>query len=322
MFCLAACSGGGGGTAAVSPGASTGKPGATAAIQLALSTALSTGSLAVVPVTVTAIGSNGATITGSYLAGITVASNDPNDVEFSATASGANPTPSITLTSSMEPVFLVYNGNTLPAGTSITAATTTAAETTLALSAAVNPNASSAPSSAPTVATSFLNLIYVTSGGASPVGTQGGAIPIFIIAQDQNGNDVTGTFPSPIAVTLTNACDESLSIGTSGPVSPCENAQGAISNVAALTITSASEVVFVNYTASAASTTARQSAISVSTSSVVAGSGTTTQISIFCDAISFPYNVTETCQPTATPPPVGPQPIASPLARHRAFSLH
>jgi len=311
---LAGCGGGSSNSPSVSTTSPTAKT--TAAVKVSLVTPLASGTAAVVPLTVQAITSNGAINTGTYPDGITVTSNDPNDIQFSSLASGANPASNISVTSGSQAVYVVYDGNALPAGTAITAATPTAQVESLALAAAVSSSASSAPSSAPAVATSYLAALYVTGSGASPVNTGGGAIPIFIVAQDQNGNDITGTFPSPIGVTLTDACDESLSINVSANVTPCAGSE--ITNVAALTVTSASEVVFVNYDSVAASSMSARSDISVSTSTVVAGStASPTGVSIFCDAITFPYNMEETCEPAAGSAPTGPVTLPTPLARPR-----
>jgi hypothetical protein len=319
-----ACGGGGGGSS-TTPSTSTAKPGTVAAIKLSLATSLTAGSQSVVRLTVQAINSSGALLTAAYASGVTIVSTDPNDVELSLSASGANPAPTVTITSATQLVYLVYDGNTLPAGSSLTAATTTASAADLSLTPSGSSTASAAPTSEPApVSTSFLETLYVTGSGASPVNTAGGSIPIFIIAEDQNGNDITGTFPSPIGVSLTNGCDESLSIGGSGTVTACEDTGGVTSNITAIVVTSASQVVFVNYTGSAAASSSRQSDISISTSSVIAGpspapgaSAAPTKVSIFCDAITFPYNLTEKCEAASGTTSPGPAPLPSPLAHLR-----
>jgi len=301
-----------GGTNSSSPSVGTSKStasGAAAAVSLALASTPTTGTKAVIPLTVTALNSAGKTITGAYQTGIVVSSTDTTDLAFSLSATGSPASSTLTITNSSQLPYLVYDGNALPAGTALLGTTPTAAAQSLSLAAAAGASASAAPSSAPVIQTSYLAGIYVTGSGASPVNTGGGAIPIYIIAQDQNGNDITGTYPSPISVSLTNACGESLSVNGSGTVEDCE-VTNPTSNVAAITVTSAGQVVFVNYVGRVATSPGASSDISVSTSSVIAGpspapgaTAAPVKISIFCDAITFPYNVTESCEPNAEPTP-------------------
>jgi hypothetical protein len=182
---------------------------------------------------VTALSSSAAPINGTYATPILITTNDSKDISLATSAAGPFGS-SVTLTTSGTPVLVEYDGGSVPNDTQF-AATAGSVSGTLAF----NPQ--------PTSTTPYIDKLYVSGSGVSPNGSEGGAIPIFVTAYDQNGNVISGTYPSPVGVTLTDACDEGISLNASVNITPCLANGGVIVNPAALTINSASQVLFLSY---------------------------------------------------------------------------
>jgi len=229
---------------------------------------------------VTAFDATGNPISGTYSASILVTTNDSADLTMATTQAGPF-TAGVTLSNSSTPIFVEYDGGAVPTNAQFVATAAGATQGTLAFAAEVQP----------TAATPYIASLYVTGAGESPVSTPGGAVPVFITARDQFNDVITGTYPSPIGVSLNDACDESLSIGGSTTVTPCEDNSGDITNVAAIVVNSASQVVFVSYSGNAALPASNPASVANSAVSV-------TTSGLECNAALFPSNGLGTCQVT------------------------
>jgi hypothetical protein len=164
---------------------------------------------------ITASNGAGGVISGTYPQPIVVSSNDSTDLTFSTVAAGPF-TASVSVPNSSTVVYVAYDGLNIPAETKFSASSGATVGTLT-----FNPAAS-------TVATApYIKTLYVTTAGAPPEqGTPSnpiyGAQPIYMSAYDQTGAALTGTYPNVIRMSINNATDLQLTIGTYVAATRCE----------------------------------------------------------------------------------------------------
>lgn len=222
---MTACSGGGGSTGSV-PATKSSTAAATASVSLSLGSALTSGAATVYPVVLKAIDSTGATITGTYLNPITLATSDGTNTGFSANSAGSSPTATFVVTSSSQVVYFVYDGAVLTSPVTVSASVATAATNSFTF----QPGTAGSTSPA---AIAISSVSIAANGAPSIVGTSG-SFSLTVSAYDSKGALITGTYPAPLLVTTNDSKDLTISVigGASG------------GNV---TLTSSTQVVVVSY---------------------------------------------------------------------------
>jgi hypothetical protein len=259
-------------------------------------------------INVNAVDSGGKPISGTYTTPVVITSNDTSQLGLSTSYNGPF-SASASVPNSSTVVYVQYNGGQVPSGTYLQAANV----------ASTKFDFSTTSSQA-----LFIQTLYVTTSGAPPDANSYGSVPISISAFDQNGNPINGTYPSPIDVTINNATELSLSLGSYSPATDCNpttnpNAPSPCPNVAAVVLNASGQTIFGDYAINYANS---ESQVSVSIS------GNT------CASVSFPAPVpASTTSPTSTPtgstpftcqapnPTMTPTPGPTSAARHRHFQL-
>ncbi len=258
-------------------------------------------------INVNAVDSGGNPISGTYTTPVVITSNDTSQLGLSTSYNGPFAA-SASVPNSSTVVYVQYNGGEVPSGTYLQAA---------------NVKSSTFTFSTTSSQALFIQTLYVTTSGAPPDTNSYGSVPISISAFDQNGNPINGTYPSPIDVTINNATELSLSLGSYSPAVDCSaanpNDPSPCPNVAAVVLNASGQTIFGDYAINYANS---ESQISVSIS------GST------CASVSFPAPVPpSSTNPASTPtgstpftcqapnPTVTPTPGPTSAARHRHFQL-
>lgn len=229
-------------TTAFSPGGGSGSVASIASIVLTqVGSIPNVGTAGQFALTLNAFDVNGATISGTYLQSIVVSSNDSTDLKMATSPNGPF-TASISVSNSSTVVYVAYDGAAVPATTSFSANSGTVQG-----NLAFNPFVTS--STAP-----YVNTVYVTTAGAAPqMGTPSnpvyGSQPLYVTANDQFGNLITGSYPSKISVTINNATDLDVSLDSYVVATRCEANPPTIPcvNNAAIVLNNAGQVAFANY---------------------------------------------------------------------------
>jgi hypothetical protein len=212
----AGCSGGGyvgspGSGVVASPGA-TATPTAPAGAQLTLgqSGAMPTQGLAgTFVLSLAEYDANKHLVTGTYLAPVTLTTNDGGDLSFTVTdPTGASTTSgaSATITDSSASIIVNYDGNAVPKSTQISA-------TSGNLGAALNFSPTSMGGSGGSAAVAK---ITIAQNGATPVEGSPGQFILSLTAYDSTNTPITGTYAAPIILTTNDATDLELATAPGG----------------------------------------------------------------------------------------------------------
>jgi hypothetical protein len=174
--------------------------------------------------TVAAYDSNGTLITGTYLNPIVVTTNDTSDLVL-ASSSGNGSGGSATLTAGSQFVVVTYDGKPIPPGTTFSA-------TALGV---VSASTAFAPSAASSSKSASIKTISLSAVGPAPAQGEASQFSVNIVANDQNGNPISGAYPAPISISSSDAKDITFATTSAGPFA---------STVA---IANSSTVVYANY---------------------------------------------------------------------------
>lgn len=248
MLGFVACSGGGGSSPTATP--STGP--SQAAISVALGNEEALGSGYSYEVLVTLTNAAGQVITGPYPSAVTLTTSDTTDTGFSATASGENIASSVSITSSTQPVFFVYDGAKLSSAVSISAASSSAPSAQYTFTATGVSGGTTTSTTSTTVAS-----LSIAPNGALPQSGTAGSFTLTVAGYSSTGALVTGTYANPIVLTSNDTADLTFSVNG-----------GAASTTA--TVSASGAIVVVNYDGATVpgSTTINASASGVPTVSI------------------------------------------------------